>query len=115
MAKKNKLSTEELITNKENELAMESRRMPKYVTKKLDFYCPLSPHIMWHRGLQYSACPIAEYERDMPSCSKCIYKSNKVQEKSSKKSKPIRRKKSPSIERKSKGPIPKIGKTYHSK
>ena len=115
MAKKNKPSVEELITRKENELALESKRMPKYTTKKPKFSCPLSPHIMWHRGLQYASCPIGEHERDMPSCSKCIHKSDKTQVKSSKKSKPIRRKKTPNVERKNKGPIPKIGKTYHSK
>lgn len=108
MTNRKKKSVKELISDESSNPA---RHMPKYVTKKLNFYCPLSPYIMWHRGLQYSRCPIAESERDMPSCAKCLYKSSQVSSKYNNKS---RRKKVPNVERRKKTPIPKINKTYHS-
>lgn len=35
------------------------------------FYCSLSPYIMWHTGVKYAECPLNSMERDMPACQSC--------------------------------------------
>jgi hypothetical protein len=80
------------------------------------FYCPLSPYIMWHHGMYYTECPVVENQRDTPFCQDCSCKGDsKVKAKSHKKSKPTHKKTTIQVEKKAKGPIPKIGKTYVSK
>jgi len=88
---------------------------PRYVIKQPEFFCPLSPLVMWHHGLSYKECPIGPEQRDMVSCERCKCKGNsKIKTKSSKKRRPRRKKDIPQIEKRSKGSIPKIGKTYTS-
>lgn len=111
------LSMKELMTasGEEDKITIETERMPRYITKKPQFSCPLSPHILWHHGLQYTECPIVATERDMPECAGCKNRGDsKVKTKSSRKHKPRRKKSNPKVEKRAKGPIPKIGKTYHS-
>jgi hypothetical protein len=75
--------------------------------KKL-FKCPISPYIMWERGLTYTECPMSIHGRDMPQCADCHLKGRAT-------IKPYKEKieKEIKVERKiNKGPIPKIGKTY---
>lgn len=43
--------------------------MPKHKPKQ--FYCPLGVAILWHRGLEYSECPLPAFHRDMPECKEC--------------------------------------------
>jgi hypothetical protein len=109
------LSMKELMNASEDKITIETERMPRYITKKPAFSCPLSPQILWHHGLHYTSCPIVATERDMPECAKCMLRGDsKVKIKSSKKSKPRRKKSNPKVEKRAKGPIPKIGKTYVS-
>jgi hypothetical protein len=110
------LSMKELISsNDEGTISIETERMPRYITKKPAFSCPLSPHILWHHGLQYSDCPIVASERDMPECVKCIHRGDsKVKVKSSKRSKSRRKKSNPKVEKRAKERTPNIGKTYVS-
>jgi len=90
-------------------------RMPNYIIKPPKFSCPLSPYIMWHHDFQYEECPIGDDQRDMSSCGKCPYKSNKIAYKGSKKEPQKEKKSTPQIVKKEKTAIPKIGKTYVSK
>ena len=88
---------------------------PKYGTIKPDFYCPLSPDILWHHGLSYKECPLCPEQRDMPNCDRCKLRGEShMQSKNKKKYNNRNRKDIPKIEKRSKGPIPKIGKTYTS-
>lgn len=92
-----------------------NERLPRYIIKQPEFYCPLSPLILWHHGMSYKECPIGSEHRDMVSCEKCRCKGDsKTRTKGSKKTKPNYKKDIPKIEKRSKGPIPKIGKTYTS-
>jgi len=77
------------------------------------FKCPISPYIMWDRGLVYLECPLSIHGRDMPQCADCRFKNkNKTQTKTEK---TIKIEKTIKVEkRNNKGPIPKIGKTYNS-
>jgi len=110
------LSMKELMTSSDEEkITIETERMPRYVTKKSAFSCPLSPQLLWHHGFQYVECPLIEMERDMDACTNCMHRGNsKIKTKSSKRNKSRRKKSSPKVEKRAKGPIPKIGKTYHS-
>lgn len=81
--------------------------MKKSKYSKKCFYCPLSPYILWHHGLIYSECPLSPSQRDMGVCKKCKLNDNKSSVRRDKKQKNI-----PNIERREKGPIPNIGKTY---
>jgi len=116
MAKKRSThSMKELMGSKELVRA-EHIRMPKYVIKKPEFFCPLSPMILWHHGMSYKECPIGPEHRDMIECEKCRCKgSSNARTKTSKKVVYRRKKDVPKIEKVSKGPTPKIGKTYNSK
>lgn len=75
---------------------------PKYLITKPEFYCPLSPYIKWHHGLQFAECPINSSNRDMPECKNCKYGGKSL--------KPKRKKMPPKKEQ-----IPVIKKTYTSK
>ena len=99
------LSMKELMSSEE-EVVLETERMPKYVVKQPAFSCPLSPHIMWHQNLQYSSCPLAATERDMPECEKCKNRGDsKFKAKSNKKSKPRHKKDTSKVEKRSKESI----------
>ena len=109
------LSMKELMSSDGETVSIETERMPKYIIKRPEFFCPLSPDILWHHGLQYSECPIIATERDMPECANCIHRGDsKVKVKSSKKSRPRRKKSQPKVEKRGKERTPKIGKTYVS-
>jgi hypothetical protein len=96
--------------------ADQQERMPKYIIKKPKFFCPLSPMLLWHHGLEYKSCPVGPEHRDMVLCEKCKCKGDsKVKTKTSKRHDRGRKKDIPKIEKRSKEPIPKIGKTYTSK
>jgi hypothetical protein len=110
-----KSKTQELKTRRES-MSVAYERQPQYVIKQPKFYCPLSPLVLWHHGCSYKECPIGPDHRDMISCEKCKCKGDsKVSTKSSKRRRPRRKKDILKVERKSKGPTPKIGKTYVSK
>lgn len=79
--------------------------VPNYIVKQPEFYCPISPYIMWHHGFKYKECPINNGQRDMLSCSNCELKGNKTR---------VKYKKISKIKRKHE-PIPNIKKTYISK
>lgn len=107
------LSIKELMSTEEGSITIEPERMPRYIIVAPTFSCPLSPYIMWHHGLRYASCPVIEAERDMPECTKCIYRGNgKI--KSSRNSNQRHKKSIPKLEKRSNEPIPKIGKTYTS-
>lgn len=36
-----------------------------------NFYCPLSPYILWHRGMEYGVCPLYPSHRDFQECKSC--------------------------------------------
>ncbi len=81
-----------------------------------NFNCPISPYIMWDRGLRFKECPICSEERDMIACEKCSNRGDStVRIKHKKKHQNKRRKDTTKIERRGKEAIPKIGKTYNSK
>ena len=75
------------------------------MSKVPQFSCPESPQIAWHWGLVYVECPLAPNERDMGSCKKC-HLNDTPKNNNSSDFKPKRRK--------TKSPIPSIGKTYNS-
>lgn len=87
---------------------------------KAKFSCPISPHILWHHGLTFKECPLCPEERDMKdSCPNCPLRGEvkfdqKDKQKSSRNNKNKDKKDVPSVEKRSKEPIPKIGKTYSS-
>jgi len=62
---------------------------------KNSFFCPLGNNIMWHRGLEYSECPLLPSYRDMSECKDCKLRIDKKWEsnKESWKPVPIKRKK----------------------
>jgi len=43
----------------------------KQKDKKKHFFCPLGSGVMWWHGFEYSECPIAPSQRDMPECKEC--------------------------------------------
>lgn len=68
--RKSKLSVEELIDS--NQLVRDAtNRPPSYYPWKLDFYCPISPDLAWHKKLSYKECPVCEEQRDMGACANC--------------------------------------------
>lgn len=80
---------------------------PNYIIKQPEFYCPISPYIMWHYGFRYKECPVNKGQRDMPSCSDCKLSGNETKIKDKKK-KISRMKRKREL-------IPNIKKTYISK
>ena len=112
MKKKNEKLQKAISSDKSISVDL-SNKMPNYITKKPKFSCPLSPYIMWHHGIVYKECPLPEKNRDMGSCADCKLR-GKAQAKG-RKSKKVKQKTTPKIERKKKEPIPVIGKTYSSK
>lgn len=89
----------------------ETNSIPNYITKKPDFYCPVSPYIMWHHNLEYKECPLKKDQRDMGSCANCKLRGDS---KVKIKAKPHRDAINKS-QKKKKEVIPNIGKTYTSK
>lgn len=55
-------------------------RVPRYVTWKPKFSCPLSPGILWFHGLVYNECPLVDSERDMDECADCPLRAENTQE-----------------------------------
>lgn len=96
--------------NNKDEPILNAEHIPKYTTKKPEFSCPVSPHIMWHHGLIYKECPLDSNQRDMATCQKCCLKGNNTIKKKRKKSYKNKIK----VERRKKEFIPKIRKTYVS-
>lgn len=87
---------------------MEKSGPPNYIVKKPEFYCPLSPQLLWHHGLIYTECPLVPSQRDMGACKSCPLKGKGgIQASNPDPSRP-KRKKQKSI-------VPKIGKSYSSK
>lgn len=72
---------------------------------KSDFYCPLSPYIMWHHNMEYSECPLMPSHRDFPECKSCKLRVDAKWEnnKETWKDKPIKKKKRPKRRNKKKG------------
>jgi hypothetical protein len=104
------LSMKELMSTKDG-VTLETERMPQYIIVQPKFSCPLSPHIMWHHGLQYSGCPITESERDMAECEKCIHHGgSEFKAKSNKRNRPKHKKDKSKTEKRSKESIQKDGK-----
>ena len=96
------------MTNNEEEEQVDLERAPKFGVGRIRFSCPISPYIMWYRGLMFASCPVNINNRDMPACAKCMYKGATTQEKKKQEKMPI-------IEiKKERTAIPKIGKPYHS-
>ena len=90
-------------------------RIPNYITKPSQFSCPVSScGIMWHRGFIYSSCPLVAGQRDMPACSKCIYKSSRQEQKSNRNDRQEEKKPIVEVAIKERAAVPKIGKTYTS-
>ena len=89
----------------------ETNNAPNYITKKPDFYCPVSPYIMWHHNLEYKFCPLVQDHRDMGACANCKLKGSKVNVKVKKY---INKNATQKKENKKKEAIPKIGKSYIS-
>jgi hypothetical protein len=88
-------------------------KAPKYITKKTEFYCSLSPDIMWHHGMYYKDCPLCAAQRDMPCCGNCKLRWQGIEKK--KKEEKVRlRKETPVVENGQQEPIPVIGKTYNA-
>lgn len=86
---------------------------PRYITRKPNFSCPVSPAIAWHWGLQYAECPLVEEERDMGECANCPNRSfNTLKLINKRKNKNNKRKRKNNNE--SNISIPKKGKTYIS-
>lgn len=73
---------------------------------KSNFSCPLSPYVMWHKGLIYKECPVHSHERMMGSCENCPLRGEKS-------TKP--RQEKPRRKETKKEEIPTINKTYISK
>lgn len=46
-------------------------RVGKKTQKHEYFYCPGSPHILWHHGFRYKDCPLNKRERDSRECENC--------------------------------------------
>lgn len=101
--------------SKTNKVISELETMPRYLTRKPEFSCPLSPYILWNKGLRYATCPIGERERDMRECENCVNKGSSTAKTKSGKKRVRRKKNDVKIEKKELSPIPKIGKTYVSK
>jgi hypothetical protein len=100
--------------SEDESITLGAERMPKYITKKPKFSCPISPHIMWHHGLTYKECPLASDQRDMGSCDRCHLKGDSTAKSKKKRKKPYKKNKA-KVEKRKKEPIPKVGKTYVSK
>jgi len=83
-------------------------KAPRYITKKLEFYCPISPTIMWHHGMSYIECPMNASNRDMPQCGSCKLRWQGI-DRTQKKDK-----RNQAVERQIKEEVPNIGKTYTS-
>ena len=101
------------IIKMSKKIISESEHMPRYLTKKPDFSCPISPYILWNRKLKYATCPVNERERDMNECENCINKGNSTAKSKSSRKRPRGKKNGPKVERKNEV-VPKIGKTYTS-
>lgn len=90
-------------------------KAPRYITKKLDFYCPISPTVMWHHGMHYKDCPLKASERDMPSCSGCKLRWSGVDKtKVANNERNRNRKNELVVENAKREDIPNIGRTYNS-
>ena len=81
---------------------------------KAKFQCPISTYILWHHNLIYQSCPVCAEQRNMNTCNNCPLRGevDKKLHKDVKEYKP--KKATEEVERKSKEPIPNIGKTYSS-
>lgn len=88
--------------------AMESRKKMKKQRRIKQFYCPLSPNVLWHHGFIYKECPVVLGERTMGKCQNCELRGQASPKKKNKKQKNI------IIEQRKKEEIPVIGKTYHA-
>jgi hypothetical protein len=93
---------------KEEEKQDNKEKAPRYITKKPDFFCPLSPSIMWHHGMYYKECPLNASNRDMSQCGNCKLRWQGI-DRTQKKDKTNQ-----VVERQIKEEIPNIGKTYTS-
>jgi len=94
MARKQAISLKRLMRAGESVRPDEhTRRMPRLVPWKVEFSCPLSPHIMWWRNLRYKSCPIGEWERDMDECSGCPLRAKNTDELIAKRQKEDKRRK----------------------
>lgn len=72
---------------------------------KAKFSCPVSPYVSWSHNLIFKECPLCPNERDYGTCSGCPLKGEPEYKNKAKKN-------IPSVEKKAKEPLPKIGKTY---
>ena len=99
-----------VIKNIRNVVGDKMKKRKKFSDKC--FSCPLSPYILWHHGLTYAECPLAEVQRDMGACERCKLRGKGEFKKAKRRSK---KKTAAPVEKRAKGPIPKIGKTYTSK
>lgn len=75
-----------------------------------NFYCPISPYMLWTHDLIFKDCPMAKDQRDMPECSGCCLNDNKNKFVNKSKKSMTKQK-----ERRQREKIPTIGKTYTSK
>lgn len=81
-----------------------------------EFYCPLSPLVMWSAGLRYAECPLIPMERDMGACQNCVLRGDDAPKAKAKK----RKKKEQEVIKEKRNQrkqeeIPVINKTFVSK
>ena len=104
-------SMKELMTSgqeQEEQQDNKDTKAPRYITKKSEFFCPISPTVMWHHDMYYKECPMNASNRDMPQCGNCKLRWQGI-EKPKQKDKKIQ-----IVERQVKEEVPNIGKTYTS-